>query len=308
MVNDRKNPDPAAIVESILESYKQHGEMAHLEGGNLPSRETIWSIVEELLCLIFPGFLETGELAPDEFVARTSLRVRSVERRLRDEIEKGLRFSSSTKLPEDECRQIAETATRTLLSRIPYVRDILSTDIEAAYDGDPAAQSLEEIIVAYPGVQAIAVYRLAHVLWREKIPLVPRVMTEYAHSRTGIDIHPGATIGKRFFIDHGTGVVIGETCSIGENVRIYQGVTLGARSFAKDEHGRLLRGIKRHPNLEDEVTVYSGATILGDVRIGRGSLVGGNVWLTESVPADTKIVVRPPQQIHIEDGANDYQI
>jgi len=307
-VNDRKNPDPAAIVESILESYEQHGEMAHLAGGNLPSRETIWSIVEDLLRLLFPGFLETSELAPDDFVARTSLRVRSVERRLRDEIEKGLRFSSGATLPEQESRQRAETATLTLLSRIPHVRDILSTDIEAAYDGDPAAQSLEEIIVAYPGVQAIAVYRLSHVLWREEIPLVPRVMTEYAHSRTGIDIHPGATIGKRFFIDHGTGVVIGETCSIGENVRIYQGVTLGARSFAKDAQGRLIRGIKRHPDLEDEVTVYSGATILGDVRIGKGSLVGGNVWLTESVPADTKIIVRPPQQIHIEEGANDYQI
>ena len=151
-------------------------------------------------------------------------------------------------------------------------------------------------------------YRLAHVLYEAQIPLVPRVMTEYAHSRTGIDIHPGAKIGRKFFIDHGTGVVIGETCNIGANVKIYQGVTLGARSFEKDAEGRIIKGIKRHPDLEDAVTIYSGATILGDIRIGRGSVVGGNVWLTHKIPEDTKIVVRPPQQIHIDRDVSDYQI
>lgn len=308
MVIDKNNSNLGEIVETILESYEHHGEMTHLEGGNLPSRETIWSIVEDLLRLLFPGFLESTQPELDEFAARTFLRVRAVERRLRDEIEKGLHFDGHPSLSEEECRQKAESATLELLSEIPSVRDVLSTDIEAAYDGDPAARSSEEIIVAYPGLQAIAVYRLAHILWLREIPLVPRVMTEYAHSRTGIDMHPGAKIGKRFFVDHGTGVVIGETCTIGENVRIYQGVTLGARSFAKDEQGRLIKGIKRHPDLEDGVIVYSGATILGDVRIGKGSIVGGNVWLTHSVPADTKIIVRPPQQVHIDEGANDYQI
>jgi serine O-acetyltransferase len=163
-------------------------------------------------------------------------------------------------------------------------------------------------VLAYPGLQAIAVQRMAHVLYGADVPIVPRVMTEYAHSRTGIDIHPGAAIGRRFFIDHGTGVVIGETCTIGDGVKIYQGVTLGARSFPRDERGRAIKGTKRHPDIEDDVTIYSGATILGPVRIGRGSVVGGNVWLTHGVPPDTRIVVRTPQQVHIDRVVDDYQI
>ncbi len=296
------------ITGSILSSYMQHGESTHLEGGNLPSREIVWEIVEDLLHLLFPGFLEEGMLDQEEIADRTADRVRSVERRLKGEIEKGLCTQRHPALWAEERHKKAQEATFKLLNEIPKIRDILSTDIEAAFEGDPAARSNEEIIVAYPGLQAIAVYRLAHVLYLEEIPLVPRVMTEYTHSRTGIDIHPGARIGKRFFIDHGTGVVIGETAIIGDNVKIYQGVTLGARSFKKDEEGRIIKGIKRHPNIEENVTIYSGATILGDVTIGKGSIIGGNVWLVHSVPPQTRILVRPPQQIQLDSSAEDFQI
>ena len=293
-------------IDGILASYAQRGELTHLESGTLPSREAIWAVVEDLLRLLFPGFLEPAETAALDVTARTAARVRTVEDRLGTEIEKGLRFRE--KCSGADCRERAVAATFTLLQAIPGLRDLLATDIEAAYDGDPAAQSKGEIVLAYPGLQAIAVYRLAHVLYVADIPLVPRVMSEYAHSRTGIDIHPGATIGQRFFIDHGTGVVIGETCRIGDNVKIYQGVTLGARSFPRDDGGRVIKGNKRHPDIDDAVTIYSGATILGPVSIGRASVVGGNVWLTESVPPDTRIVVRTPQQMHVDQTPTDFQI
>lgn len=296
------------IEASILASYEQHGEIGHLEGGLLPSRELLWGIVEDLLRILFPGFLENRYLSRVEIIDATAERVRSVERRLKGEIEKGLSFRDDRDpSPEKRSREAREIALR-LMGEIASIRDLLSTDIAAAYSGDPAAKSNEEIIVAYPGLQAIAVHRLSHVLYQEGVPLVPRVMTEYAHSRTGIDIHPGAQIGRRFFIDHGTGVVIGETCTIGDNVKIYQGVTLGARSFKKNQAGDVIKGMKRHPDIEDEVTIYSGATILGDVRIGRGSVIGGNVWLCQSVPPYTRILVRPPQQVHLDRAADDYQI
>lgn len=306
--NMNSEPSSKGAVGAILRSYESHGEMSHLESGNLPRREVIWSIVEDLLRLLFPGFLETAEMSIEEFAAHTTLRVFSIQRRLQVEIQKGICLGEGLPSASEGCRQRASRATSRLLEEIPGIRDVLATDIQAAYEGDPAARSFEEIIVAYPGLQAIAVYRLAHVLYEEEVPVVPRVMTEYAHSRTGIDIHPGARIGNQFFIDHGTGVVIGETSIIGDRVKIYQGVTLGAKSFPKDEWGRAIKGIKRHPNIEDDVTIYSGATILGDVRIGARSIIGGNVWLTRDIPPDTKIMVRPPQQIHIENEAPDFQI
>ena len=293
-------------IGAILASYAERGELGHLAGGTLPSRELIWGVVEDLLRLLFPGFLEPVDTGSHDIAARTAARVRSVEERFSTEIEKGLRFREACS--GAECRERAVAATLRLLQSIPVLRDVLASDIDAAYDGDPAAQSKGEIVLAYPGLQAIAVYRLAHVLYEADIPLVPRVMSEYAHSRTGIDIHPGATIGRRFFIDHGTGVVIGETCKIGDNVKIYQGVTLGARSFPRDERGRVIKGTKRHPDIDSGVTIYSGATILGAVRIGQGSVVGGNVWLTESVPPDTRIVVRTPQQMHVDQTPHDFQI
>jgi serine O-acetyltransferase len=298
-------------VASILASYQRQAELAPLEGGGLPSREVIWDVTEELLRVLFPGFLETSDLVAAELPARTMTRVRSAASRLGREIERGLRFQSGRAVSAADCEDCgakAEAATLELLGEIPGVRAVLATDIEAAYDGDPAAQSLQEIIIAYPGLQAIAVHRLAHVLHVRGVPIVPRVMSEYAHSRTGIDIHPGARIGRRFFIDHGTGVVIGETCTIGDDVTIYQGVTLGARGFPRDAEGRIVRGTKRHPDIESGVTIYSGATILGPVRIGAGSVVGGNVWLTQSVPPKTRIVGSTPQLMHVDQPDADYQI
>lgn len=291
---------------AILSSYADRGELSHLVGGTLPSRERIWSMVEEMLRLLFPGFLDPPDARNADVAALTASRVKTVADGLGAEIEKGLRFRDACS--GAECHERAVAATLGLLQAIPGLRDILATDIEAAFDGDPAAQSRGEIVLAYPGLQAIAVYRLAHVLYTADIPIVPRVMSEYAHSRTGIDIHPGATIGRRFFIDHGTGVVIGETCRIGDNVKIYQGVTLGARSFPHDDGGRIIKGTKRHPDLENGVTIYSGATILGPVLIGQSSVIGGNVWLTQSVPADTRIVIRTPQQMHVDQASTDFQI
>jgi serine O-acetyltransferase len=296
------------IVARLLESYARHDEMSHLTGGCLPNREAVWDIVEDLLRILFPGYLDRSGMPKEQLAVLTRERLDSVERRLVSEIEKGLLLEGGLGCDAATMEARARAASVRLLEEIPAVREILATDIQAAYEGDPAARSLEVIIIAYPGLQAIAVYRLAHVLYRENIPLIPRVMTEHAHSRTGIDIHPGARIGTHFFIDHGTGVVIGETTTIGNHVKIYQGVTLGARSFPVGEDGRILKGHKRHPNIADRVTIYSGATILGDIHIGERSIVGGNVWLTHGIPADTKIIVRPAQQIHIDDGINDYQI
>lgn len=201
-----------------------------------------------------------------------------------------------------QCSQHAITITEAFVKRLVGIRMMLSEDIEAAYDGDPAAKGFEEILLSYPSFEAISVYRLAHELFVMGVPLIPRMMSEYAHAKTGIDIHPGASIGERFFIDHGTGVVIGETCSIGKNVKLYQGVTLGAKSFDKDADGKIVRGTKRHPTIEDDVVIYSGATILGgDTCIGRGSVIGGNVWLTSSV-APYSIVYNSQPSPFIKEG------
>ena len=186
---------------------------------------------------------------------------------------------------------MAENVTRLLLTQLPKIRELLKGDVGAAFDGDPAAKSYEEIVISYPCIAAIATYRIAHELYLKEVPLIPRIMSECAHSKTGIDIHPGAKIGKNFFIDHGTCVVIGETTVIGENVKIYQGATLGAMSFPKDERGRIIKGGKRHPTIEDNVTIYAEATILGNVTIGAGSVIGGNVWIKESVPAGVTVTV-----------------
>jgi serine O-acetyltransferase len=197
-----------------------------------------------------------------------------------------------------ECEERADAVVRGLVEKLPQIRAALHTDVQAAYDGDPAAKSLEEILLCYPSVEALSIHRIAHELYRAGVPLLPRVMAEYAHQMTGIDIHPGATIGNYFFIDHGTGVVIGETCTIGEHVKLYMGVTLGARSFQLDEHGNPVKGIKRHPDIEDNVIIYSNATILGgDTRIGHDSIIGGNVWLTRSVPPYSKVYNDQPSPV-----------
>ena len=209
-----------------------------------------------------------------------------------DAIGAAIRREISCLMPEKD----AKAAVDAFIARMPGVRKVLETDVQAAYEGDPAATSRMEVVMAYPGMYAVTVHRLAHELYLLKVPILPRVMTEIAHSRTGIDIHPGATIGEGFFIDHGTGVVIGETTVIGRNVKLYQGVTLGARSFPKDEKtGMLMKGHKRHPNVEDNVVIYAGATILGgDTVIGHDSEIGGNVWLMESIPPHSRVYNKPP--------------
>ena len=193
----------------------------------------------------------------------------------------------------DPARENAEDVAREYLGTLPSIKKVLATDVQAAYEGDPAARSPREIMLSYPSFEAVSIYRLAHCLYEMQIPLIPRMMTEYAHQLTGIDIHPGASIGPYFFIDHGSGVVIGETCTIGEHVKLYQGVTLGARSFSLDENGNPIKGIKRHPDIGDRVVIYSGATILGgSTVIGDGCVIGGNVWLTHSVPAGQKVIAK----------------
>ena len=260
-------------------------------GINLPGRKAMIATLKELLSALFPGCL-TYEPIDHEDLQGIRARLAAIAVALTDQITRieAYRVLEHSRPQGYDCEARAKTVVRTLLTELPAIRTLLQADVLAAYEGDPAAHSNMEIVMSYPGLMAIAIHRIAHVLYREDVHLLPRVWSEYAHSRTGIDIHPGATIGKGFFIDHGTGVVIGETCVIGQNVKLYQGVTLGARSFQKDDEGHLVKGIKRHPNVEDNVIIYANATILGgDTTIGKGSVIGGNVWLTHSVPADSRI-------------------
>ncbi len=257
----------------------------------LPSRDTVIEIVEGLRAVLFPGYFGTSELTADNAAFHLGSTLDWIRRKLREQVKRGLCFACTDPqvMQEAECDSRAGTTTQKFLSRLPTMRKLLMTDVNAAYEGDPAATSPDEAIFCYPGVLAITNYRIAHELHELKVPLIPRIITEHAHSITGIDIHPGAKIGEHFFIDHGTGVVIGETCVIGKGVRLYQGVTLGAKSFPLDKDGNPIKGIKRHPNVEDDVIIYSEATILGDITIGRGSVIGGNVWLVESVPPGSRI-------------------
>jgi serine O-acetyltransferase len=273
------------LVANVLGSYRKIGGINNIDGSNLPSKRAIAQICEDLLQILFPGFHDEQPVATEQVNEITSTRIRSVAERLHVEAFKSLR------LQEPDCPQLRATKIVIhLISELPAVRDLLQTDVEAAYEGDPASRSFDEIIVSYPSVEAVAIQRIAHALYKEELPLIPRIMTEWAHSRTGIDIHPGASIGGHFFIDHGTGVVIGETCRIGAHVKLYHGVTLGARSFQKDEAGKIKKGGKRHPDVEDWVTIYPNATILGgETVIGARTTVGANVFLMESVPPDSLV-------------------
>ncbi len=255
----------------------------------LPSREALIEMVEELRAILFPGYHGISELSDENISFHLGSLLDKVLGTLREQILRGLCFACDDKRNIATCRERALTHTNTFLARLPKIKRILDTDIEAAYEGDPAATSPDETIFCYPGILAITNYRIAHELSLLGVPLIPRIITEHAHSITGIDIHPGAKIGESFFIDHGTGVVIGETCIIGKRVRLYQGVTLGAKSFPLDKDGKPIKGVPRHPVVEDDVIIYSGTTILGRVKIGRGSVISGNVWLTRSVPPFSKI-------------------
>jgi serine O-acetyltransferase len=279
----------ALIVDGLVDSFHKYGGINHLDGVNLPSRDAVVEITRDLLRLVFPGFYDKDPIHSNQLTEYTSELVSSLARRLENEIHRSLEYRPCDECDKNDLPGTAARVTQTFLSELAGVRAVLQTDVTAAYEGDPAAISNEEIILAYPGIEAIAVQRMAHLLYRRHVALIPRIMTEWAHNKTGIDIHPGAVIGQHFFIDHGTGVVIGETTVIGRRVKIYQGVTLGAKSFPKDAKGRVVKGIKRHPNIEDDVTIYAGTTILGDVTIGQGSIIGGNVWLLDSVPPRTVV-------------------
>lgn len=269
--------------------------MHRLGHGYLPNRDSVIAAVERLLQLIYPGFFGRQGLTAESLPYHIGELVGELFDQLFEPIRYCLQFRESRPECEKtiaECDAEAEHIVLAFFDRLPHVREQLSEDVQAHFAGDPAAGSPEETIFSYPGLYAITVQRMAHELYLMNVPLLPRVMTEHAHGRTGIDIHPGARLGQRFFIDHGTGIVIGETTVIGASVKLYQGVTLGALAPA---HGQKLRGTKRHPTLEDDVTIYAGATILGgDTVIGRGSTIGGNVFLTQSVPPDTRVVAEPP--------------
>ncbi|MDR3160099.1 MAG: serine acetyltransferase [Spirochaetaceae bacterium] len=289
-------------IEALIASYGSHGLVNHAGDVNLPSRKSIEAILHGLGELIFPGFREDESLDHTNLYSITAERVYHIARSLIREVEKSLAFSLRNHIASrsgknacgsEGCHAAAELIVNDFFDELPRLREMLDLDMKAAFKGDPAAKSLEEVIVSYPGFEAVMVYRLAHFFWDREVPLIPRIMSELIHGSAGIDIHPGARIGESFFIDHGTGVVIGETTVIGNNVKVYQGVTLGALSVKKEEAGR-----KRHPTIEDDVTIYSGATILGgQTVIGRGCTIGGNVWLTESVSPYTMVYTKTDQSV-----------
>ena len=279
------------LLEPILASYRESGGINHLDRTNLPSKKSIDLLCSDLLHLLFPGFFSEEAVSSKELPDAAQEIIDQVATQLEESIAVSLRIREQTASALEELESEAVAITERLFAGIPAVRALLKTDVEAAFAGDPAARSLEEIVLAYPGLEAIAIQRVAHLLYLAEVPLLPRMMTEWAHSRTGIDIHPGAKIGSHFFIDHGTGVVIGETCIIGNRVKLYHGVTLGARSFQKDEHGDIIKGIKRHPEVEDDVVIYPNGIILGgDTIIGARSTIGANVFLMKSIPPDTLLV------------------
>jgi serine O-acetyltransferase len=277
------------LVRELMDSYSRSGCVNYIDGENLPSKDVIIGTAKSLLQLLFPGFF-SGQVNSSSSIRRvTNVLLSEVTSRLASEVEKSLKLAPPDGVSRSEVSKLAQKQTLGFLSTLPRVRELLETDTKAAYEGDPAALNREEIIVAYPFVEAIAVQRLAHELYLLEVPLIPRMMTEWAHSRTGMDLHPGAQIGSHFFIDHGTGTVIGETAEIGNHVKLYQSVGLVAKSLGA---GRALRGRKRHPTIRDRVTVYAGATIVGgDTVVGEGSTIGASVFLTGSVPPDSLVVL-----------------
>ncbi len=285
----------SGVIDEILESCQEERTIAHFDTAMIPSRESVIEVLNDLNEVLYPGYFHTQEVDAYSLKYHIGNGVNRVFEKLGAQIARSIRH---------ECRRLHSICSQCLdrgqkeslefLRKIPALRQVLAGDVRAAYDGDPAAKSIEEVIFSYPCILAITAYRIAHELHLQGVPLLPRIMTEYAHSVTGIDIHPGASIGKEFFIDHGTGVVIGETTEIGDRVKLYQGVTLGALSFPKDSEGNLIRGKKRHPTLEEDVTIYSNATILGPTVIGARSVIGGNVWITHDIPRDTVVTIEQP--------------
>ena len=284
------------LISRIFESYADDIAVNRNDRSNLPRESEILKALNGLLELIFPGYAEREAHSPATLRYAVGEIVTSLNMTLNSLFLRAFLFNCKNSGKKDcDCHAEAATAARELLEAIPSLRESMKLDIQAAYAGDPAARSLDEIVLSYPGVKAITIQRIAHKLCQLKVPMIPRMMTEYAHRITGIDIHPGAKLGKGVFIDHGTGVVIGETAELGNDVKIYQGVTLGALSFPKDACGMIIKGAKRHPTIENGVTIYAGATILGAITIGKNSVIGGNVWLTEGTEPGTKITIASPE-------------
>lgn len=305
------NTTVTRLTEQLIESYARVGGINHLDGVNLPSKSAIALITVDLLRLLFPGFFDEKPIHSSEIKMETANLMDSVMGRLEDEVYKSLEYSPTGNLSKKDLRAVAHDLTCDFLSKLPQIRHLLQTDAEAAYHGDPAALSKEEVIVAYPFIEAIAVQRMAHQLYLKQLALIPRIMTEWAHGRTGMDLHPGARIGSHFFVDHCTGTVIGETCEIGNHVKMYQGVGLVARSLSG---GQQLRGHKRHPTIEDNVTIYAGTTIVGgETVIGAGSTIGANVFLMHSVPPNSLVLyeevnVKVLNKRDRDSGGTDFQI
>jgi len=292
------------LTEQIVRSYSKVASMNHLGHCQLPRYDVILAVIEDLKDVIFPGYRRRENL----HLANITYHVGDVVDRIHDKLSAQIaralmhedRVTNDSR--EDPCQDEYAYQVRgqevaiDFLERLPAIRDVLATDVQAAYDGDPACRNLDEVIFCYPGLEAVTVFRLAHELQRLEVPFIPRMMSEWAHQQTGIDIHPGATVGRHFFIDHGTGVVIGETCEIGDHVKLYQGVTLGALSFDTDTDGKLVRGRKRHPTIEDHVVIYANATVLGgQTTIGHHSVIGSSVWLTRSIDPNTTVLLEKPK-------------
>jgi serine O-acetyltransferase len=283
------------ITQALVATYTECSRLNHLGHSPLPSKEAVQEIVADLIDVLYPGYARRQNLHMGNIEYYVGDLMDGLHDKLTQQIARALRHELCEESPNLDCEALGQQRAIELLRRLADVRLVLEQDVNSAYAGDPAAKSHYEIIFCYPGLEAVSVYRVAHELHTLGVPIIPRMMTELAHSKTGIDIHPGAKIGPGFFIDHGTGVVIGETCDIGTNVKLYQGVTLGALSFPRDANGQIIRGKKRHPTLEDEVVVYANATILGgDTVIGHHAVIGSNVWLTHSVEPYTSVLLEKP--------------
>ncbi len=288
------------VVEKLVSSCSGERCFDHIGPEPIPSREAVIDIIHRMNRILYPGYFIRSRLEKFNLGYYLGQELTALFELLAEQITLAMRHDCIRhNLPCMQCDEQGQSAAMDFMHKLPKLRAILAADVRAAFEGDPAAKGYDEIIFSYPGLLAVTIYRIAHELFRQMVPLMPRIMTEYAHSITGIDVHPGARIGESFFIDHGTGVVVGETTEIGNRVRLYQGVTLGALSLPREEVERL-RKKKRHPTIQDDVIIYSGATILGgETVIGARAVIGGNVWLTESVPPDTKVYLKTPELVYI---------
>lgn len=300
------------VVQALCAANEELLRGRRRQGGRhvLPSRNDIAALVEDLRAVLFPGHFGASDLAPASLRRYVGARLDKAQALLAEQVRRGLSFTCEHGPDKDSfdgqctpCGRLSTAVTEAVVTTLPAIRKVLEEDLRAAYDGDPAARFVDETLICYPGMTAITQHRIAHTLYKLSVPLLPRIISELAHAATGIDIHPGAAIGPSFFIDHGTGVVIGETSSIGRRVRIYQGVTLGARNFPSDEAGNPIKGLLRHPVVEDDVVICAGATLLGRITIGKGATIGGNVWVTRSVPSGSHITQARPLHDTFEDGS-----